>query len=219
MTQYNLSRLALSLNNTLTLPYLTLKALANRKYENPNVLCLIEFYNELLRQGKDVTLCWIPSHIGIPGNEKADKAAKQAVNKDISYSFIPFSDFRLNINGFIYNEWQSEWDQETNNKLHDIQPNVGKTPAYINNIKCDSIIRRLRIGHTYLTHGYLLRGEMSPECIPCCETFSVKHILLECIEFQDVRNEYYNANSLKELFEKVPYARIFGFLKEINLFM
>ena len=66
-----------------------LEAMTNRKFDNPTVLCLVKFYNELQSLGKDIILCWIPSHIGTPGNEKTDKAAKQALNKQISelYSF------------------------------------------------------------------------------------------------------------------------------------
>ena len=59
--------------------------------------------------------------------------------------------------------------------LHEMQSWVGKIPAYISNRKYDSVIRRLEIGHTYITHGYLLIGKLAPECIPCnehlnCET-------------------------------------------------
>ena len=75
-----------------------LEAMENRKFDNPIVLRSVEFYNELQSLGKDIILCWIPSHIGIPGNEKADKAAKQALNKQISESCIPFTDFKPNIN-------------------------------------------------------------------------------------------------------------------------
>jgi len=29
--------------------------------------------------GKHVSLCWIPSHVGIKGNKMADKAAKDGI--------------------------------------------------------------------------------------------------------------------------------------------
>jgi ribonuclease HI len=35
-------------------------------------------------EGPRITLLWVPSHVGIPGNEKADQAAKQTLDEDIS---------------------------------------------------------------------------------------------------------------------------------------
>ena len=35
-------------------------------------------YTVLTKNGKNIILCWIPSHVGILGNKKADAAAKSA---------------------------------------------------------------------------------------------------------------------------------------------
>jgi len=32
------------------------------------------------KNGKNIILCWIPSHVGILGNEKSDAAAKSALS-------------------------------------------------------------------------------------------------------------------------------------------
>ena len=46
---------------------------------------------------------------------------------------------------------------------------------------------RLRIGHTYATHGHLLRGEERPQC-PCGnEPLTVAHVLLTCQRYAEER--------------------------------
>ena len=34
--------------------------------------------HQLITRGTDIALQWVPSHVGVPGNESADRAAKQA---------------------------------------------------------------------------------------------------------------------------------------------
>ena len=41
-------------------------------------------YYHVVVQGKIANFCWIPSHIGIHGNTEADKAAKSALQFEIS---------------------------------------------------------------------------------------------------------------------------------------
>ena len=80
------------------------------------------------------------------------------------------------------------------------------------------VLTRLRIGHTRLTHSYLLKREDPPFCISCNELFTVKHFLIDCIEFSHVRHQFFQTNDMRYLFENVPADSILVFLKHINLF-
>ena len=82
------------------------------------------------------------------------------------------------------------------------------------------ILRRLRIGHTRVTHKYLLSGDSQPLCDKCQCSLTVKHILLECcsINIKHVRENYFTCSSLKELFENVDATTIMDFIKEVNFY-
>jgi len=157
--------------------------------------------------------------MGIQGNEKADIAAKAALSLSPSDFKIPYSDLRPLINSFILNKWQESWDNEINNKLRSVKPVIGEWyPAYQPIRKDEVILSRLRIGHARNTHSYLLKREPQPECIPCQEPFTVKHFLLDCIDLQLSRENYFRVTSMKDLFETVEVPNIIEFLKETNIY-
>ena len=70
----------------------------------------------------------------------------------------------------------------------------------------------------YYALAYLLKREDQPFCISCNEPFTVKHFLINCIEFSHMRRQFFQTNDLRYLFENVPIDNILIFLKHINLF-
>ena len=56
-----------------------LQSLKNTKLDNPFIVKLLNKLNSM-NHSKKVIFCWIPSHIGIQGNDKADSLAKAALN-------------------------------------------------------------------------------------------------------------------------------------------
>ena len=44
----------------------------------------------------------------------------------------------------------------------------------------------------------------------------MKHILIECVNFSETRNEFYATITLKEFFEKVPSSKIIDSVKAIG---
>jgi len=76
-------------------------------------------------------------------------------------------------------------------------------PSIAKNIsRYDSVLLNiLRIGHSRLTHSYLLSGDDSPTCQSCGIPLTVKHIglLLECANLRDIREKYFLQTYLTEL--------------------
>ena len=56
-----------------------LKITNHSSSKNPQIQKLLEKCHELLTY-KEIVLCWIPSHIGIQGNEMVDKQAKTSLS-------------------------------------------------------------------------------------------------------------------------------------------
>ena len=145
--------------------------------------------------------------------------AKESLSLNVSMFEIPFNNFKPAINKYILSKWQTSWDTAVFNKLHAIKPIIGNNPSFIRSLRREEIvIARLRIGHTRITHSYLLNREEQPFCIVCNQLFTVKHILIDCVDFSQNRNKYFRANNLTQLFQDVPVDSILSFLKDINLF-
>jgi len=195
----------------------SLQALGGFKLEIDLVQKILKDYTTLTTSGKSIVLCWIPSHVNIPGNERADAAAKSALSLPITGMKLPGCDLIPRVSNYCLREWQEIWSNCVNNKLHAIYQTVGTAGHNKGLSRHESvIINRLRIGHTRFTHSYLLSGDDQPTCSTCGHPLTVRHILLDCVDLQDVRRKHFSVTSLRDLFETVDNRVVIDFIKDIR---
>jgi len=134
-----------------------LQAIDGFNIDNDLVQKFIKEYSVQTKQGKAIALCWIPSHVGIPGNEKADPAA----NGGLSVTALKLPAFELlpRVTKLISEKWQKSWNNCTGNFSKLILPLVF--------ISISDRYHVMMLCHTRLTHCYLLSGTDQPECLAC----------------------------------------------------
>ncbi|KAG5887838.1 hypothetical protein JTB14_024321 [Gonioctena quinquepunctata] len=121
----------------------------------------------------------------ILGSEQADKAAQDACSSRRNSNKTP--DLKNSIKQNCTNAWQSQWNEQTQ-KLRSVKPKKWQFP--INITRRDQVlITRSRIGHTNLTHSYLMTNSEQQVCEICQVSLTVKHIIESCVTYDRFRNQ------------------------------
>ena len=107
-----------------------LTSLENKKLENSLIVKLLSRLDSMSSH-KKIILCWIPSHIRVRGNKRADLPAKSALDLSPKVISTPYTDLKPTISKFLQTKWQQQWDMNIHNKLFQIQPTLGEwRPAF-----------------------------------------------------------------------------------------
>lgn len=157
---------------------------------NPIITKIFEWLINLFARQRVVTLCWVPSHVGVKGNEEADKLANNGANSGNLPNIValPYRDYIPQIKQKVQEKWQREWSAVQQNKLRQIKETTKPWPSSNQkNRKNETSLTRLRIGHTLATHGHLMEGNPPPYCQDCIVPLTVKHIIAECPSFSEAR--------------------------------
>ena len=197
-----------------------LLAIDSFKVKQPSILQILNQYKRLETTGTEVLFCWIPSHLGIPGNTVVDREAKAALNKPISESKIYYRDLKPKISKYVFYLWQGVWDLEVGNKLHDIHPEIGQN-VYSHGMsrKDQVVLARCRMGHSHLTQKFLFdQIKIKPKCEICDCVYDIKHILIDCVDFATIRRQFYTVTSMKDLFDNIVGDVVIKFLKGIGVY-
>ena len=147
--------------------------------------------------GITTQLQWIPSHVGVFGNEMADEFAKGAHEiPEITTEPLDLSEAKNLIKEEHTKVWQRYYEGVKDN-LHigDIKDKTS-TWSWLphKHRRVDIAMARLRIGHVGLNE-YLTRFNMAnnQNCSHCNSPETVHHFLIECRKYQNIRGKLKNS--------------------------
>lgn len=146
------------------------------------------------------TIQWIPSHVGIPGNEKADRLARSGTegnNQQTIDNSIRLKDVLALMNKKMWeksNEWYTMTCQTKGQKFYRFQQVLDKkmwhqkTSLKAKEIK---VLNRLLAGHEYSSF-WLNKMRLVEEgnCNECGAQNTARHMVFHCDKFKTERQQY-----------------------------
>ena len=121
-----------------------------------------------------VVIEWVPSHLGIPGNDKADHLARTAITHHTHH----YPELRPVITSSYY-QLSDHWTSLPL-PLRSFKPNLMPT-AFTDILRLTQVgLTRLRLGVCLLTHRHLFSHLPRVTCFRCLCPVTIEHMLLLC---------------------------------------
>lgn len=149
---------------------------------------------------RTVVVHWVRAHVGIVGNEIADKTAKLGHSANVSALYkLSREEYLANFHALFRSYWDESWKNDVlisqkGRFLHNIRTTVHQVLPISTTKRREAIVLyRLRMGHVGLL-DYLHRFNMrdSDLCEVCALPETVEHYFLHCSAYNIHRQELYD---------------------------
>lgn len=214
----------------------SLLAIKNCTFKAPSnyiVSNILNSFDDLKKQNKNVILVWIKSHIGILENEIVDKLAKQATeNKTFTQNFyLPHSDLYRKSKMQVKYSWEEQY-LASNKGIHFKQmfPNINKKTWFHTETNRHFIktMSRLRSQHALYPEHMKKIGLKDNDSCECGKFGDLNHYILECPLNERYINELFqdlarliqfpiNMDVLVSSNNLDVYRRLYKFIKHTNM--
>ena len=160
--------------------------------DHPIIDEISETLGRIRSRGISVILIWVPGHIGVPGNERADSLAHEAATTPgpaLVDRPLSMSESKSELRKHCYHIWNMEYqDSEKGSSYRRLFQSIYEKSLQMSSRRHETIIFRLRSGHCRLrAHLFKIRCSDSPLCEFCTTPETVDHFLLECPAYNQHR--------------------------------
>lgn len=166
-----------------------------------------------------VYIQWIPGHINLLGNDRADNAAKLGTTRNaIEQINYTLPDLLNILKNETLNIWQEQYSliSTEKGKFHFEHSKQISSKPWFQNMHFETLdtimLSRIRSGHM-ITKDRLAKWKLTPNdrCDLCSETEDISHLLYDCPKYNAIRIGYPN------LINKTPIQLILAKKMKLNI--
>ena len=190
-----------------------------KSISRPNLLIeILMILSDISRQQTNVLFAWVPSHVGIQGNEIVDKLAKLATTKPNTDLNIPLElkEAYALIDEHIMKKWQMQWSRGSTGRAYfDLEPSVGEKIKFsCHHRDKETTITRIRLGKCYLNF-YLkqINKHTTGLCSTCQLPETIEHFTSSCRNNNLLSDKLKNVSLTKIMSDKKLINTLYEFIK------